>query len=131
MRLRNGEVSQEDWCILPLRDPSKRNEQEFADALRLFYDKASVVQYNFDHLKVLNSPIPLINAIHSNSVAASAKPDDAGGLILSFILQLELRSCSLSIYGNKWGYAMEQQEHFRIFCTKKVINPQACLLLSL
>ena len=81
LHLRDGNVTQADWQLLLQRDPSKvSNRSDFADALRLFYDKESVAQYNIGKLRSLGEPIAHINAIHSNSVAATSKADDAGGL---------------------------------------------------
>ncbi len=54
--------------------------EEFSDAVRLFYTKESVAEYNFNKLKTLGTPTARINAVHSSAVAASAKSDDAGGL---------------------------------------------------
>ena len=45
----------------------------------MFYDKQSVAEYNIQKLQSLNKPIACINAIH-NSLASTAKPDEAGGL---------------------------------------------------
>ena len=53
------------------------NREDFANAIRLFYDKQSVAEYNIQKLQSLNKPIARINAIHNNSLA---KPDEAGGL---------------------------------------------------
>ena len=39
-----------------------------------------MAEYNYDKLHTFGSPIAAIQAIHSDTVAASAKPDDAGGL---------------------------------------------------
>ena len=57
-----------------------KNRDEFTDAIRLFYDKASVAEYNFQKLYSLHTPVAGLNAIHSDSAASSANPDDAGGL---------------------------------------------------
>lgn len=80
LRLRSGKITCEDWQVLLQQDPCKHNGEEFADVIRLFCDKASVAEYNLNCLRTLPSPLAHINAVHSNSVAAAAKPDDAGGL---------------------------------------------------
>ncbi len=81
MRLRNGTTTQEDWRMLLQRSPQQvSNCEEFSDAVRLDYDKASVAQYNLDKLQSLGEPIARISAIHSNTAAASASAEDAGGL---------------------------------------------------
>lgn len=59
------------------------------------YDKASVTQFNFDHFKALNSPIARINAIHNNSFAAAAKPDDTGDLYPVIFLSVGARTANL------------------------------------
>ena len=81
LRLRAGTVTHDDWQMLLARSPNKvTNCADFDDALRLFYDKESVAQYNMCKLESLDEPIARINAIHSNAAAASTKADDAGGL---------------------------------------------------
>ena len=81
MRLCDGTTTQEDWQMLLQRSPQQAsNCDDFADAVRLYYDRASVAQYNLDKLLSLGEPITRISAIHSNATAASAKAEDAGGL---------------------------------------------------
>ena len=80
MRLRNGQSTEDDWRKLLTRSPSTSNQAEFKDAVRLFFDKQSVAEYNYEKLKSLNTPIARISAKHSGTGAASAKSDDAGGL---------------------------------------------------
>lgn len=81
MRLHDGNIPQDDWQMLLQRAPNKAdNSSDFNEAIRLFYDKASVAQYNLTKLQALGAPIARVNAIHSNSEAASIKADDAGGL---------------------------------------------------
>ena len=63
------------------RSPNKANNSHLFDtAVRLFYDRLTVFQYNQDRLKALGRPIARINAIHSSPTAAAAQADDAGGL---------------------------------------------------
>ena len=81
LRLRDGNVTHEDWQTLLQRSPPHaNNEIEFADAIHLFYDCLSVTQFNQNKLSQLGSPIAAINAVHSNPIAAVAKAEDAGGL---------------------------------------------------
>ena len=61
------------------------NRDDFTDAIRLFYDKASVAEYNFQKLHSLHTPVARLNAIHSDNAASSANPDDAGGLHIIFL----------------------------------------------
>ena len=80
-RLCNGQTTIEDWETLLTRSPHKVvNQAAFSNCLRLFYDKKSVAEYNQSKLRELGTPIAQINALHSGSQAASASPDDAGGL---------------------------------------------------
>ena len=81
LRLRDAKVSCEDWEMLLERTPQRaKDSDKFDDAVRLFYDKSSVAEYNLTKLHCLKTPIARINAIHSDRSAASASPDDAGGL---------------------------------------------------
>lgn len=68
------------------------NKDDFADAVRLFYDKSSVAEYNLEKLHSLQSPVARINAIHSNRAASTAKPDDAGGLHPVIFLAISART---------------------------------------
>ena len=67
LRLRDGIITHDDWKILLEHIPQKaNNSSEFDDAIRLFYDKASVAEYNFKKLHSLKTPVARINAIHSH-----------------------------------------------------------------
>ena len=81
LKLRDGTVTHEDWQMLLQRDPNKvTNTAHFEDALHLYYDKQTVISFNTQKLLTLNKPIAMIKAIHNCTTAASAKPNDAGGL---------------------------------------------------
>ena len=81
LRLRDGNVTQEDWQTLLQRSPPHvNNEEKFTNAIHLFYDRLSVSQFNQDRLSKLGTPIAAINAVHSSPIAAAAKAEDAGGL---------------------------------------------------
>ena len=98
--LHDGIVTEEDWQLLLTRDPSKvTNHNEFNDAIRLFYDKQSVAEYNIQKLQSLGVPIAKINAVHSNSTAASAKADEAGGLYPVIFLAV---GASVMLTANLW-----------------------------
>lgn len=75
LRLRDGNVTCDDWQTLLLRDPSKvrNSSSEFQDAVHLFYDKKGFAEHNW---KLYNNQ--LLGSIHS-SPSAAAKSDDAGG----------------------------------------------------
>jgi len=66
--------------LLQCTPQQARNGDHFVDAIRLFYNKASVVEYTYQKLRGLQTPVARINAIHSESAASSANPDDGGGL---------------------------------------------------
>lgn len=52
LRLRDGSTTQEDWQMLLTRDPSIADDSgNFSDAVHLYYDKASVIQYNYSPLE--------------------------------------------------------------------------------
>ena len=81
LRLRSGEITEDDWRLLLSRSPNKANNSHLFDtAVRLFYDRLTVFQYNQDRLKALGRPIAMMTAIHSSPTAAAAQADDAGGL---------------------------------------------------
>ena len=73
LHLRNATVTHNDWKMLLECDPNKvDNHADFAKAIYLYYDKASVDQYNIQKLQELGTPIARINAIHSGAIAAAA-----------------------------------------------------------
>jgi hypothetical protein len=81
MRMRNGEVTEEDWKLL--LEHSKTNvpmDQFIDDAIRLYFDKKSVAEYNYEKLLQLGQPIAKIQAEHSGHGASAATSDQAGGL---------------------------------------------------
>ena len=81
MRLRDGDVTREDWQLLLKRSPPHADsEHEFTHAVHLFYDRLSVAQFNQDKLSKVGAPVAAINAVHSSPVAAATKAEDAGGL---------------------------------------------------
>ena len=81
LRLRDGNISHDDWQTLLKRSPPHAdNLQEFDNAVHLFYDRQSVAKFNFDKLSKLGTPVAAINAIHSSPAAAATKSEDAGGL---------------------------------------------------
>ena len=80
-RLRDGQTTEEDWAKLLTRTPTNASDaSRFDDAIHLFYNKDKVNFFNVTELNKLSTPIARINAIHSSSLAAAAKSDDAGGL---------------------------------------------------
>ena len=81
MRLRNGELSVEDWkhlmkqTLAETEDPSS-----FDDALHLFPSTAAVSEYNVAKLHANGEPVAMIKAVHSGPGASKVSADDAGGL---------------------------------------------------
>lgn len=81
MRLRNAEVSVDDWNHLMKQTPTKVQDiSSFASALHLYLTVEAVVEHNVTKLKDSKQPIATIKAIHTGVDAAKASPDDAGGL---------------------------------------------------
>ena len=67
--------------MLLQQDPDKvPNTADFKDALHLYYDKQTVISFNTQQLLTLNKPIAMVKTIHNCATAASAKPNDTGGL---------------------------------------------------
>ena len=100
LRLRNGCVTEDDWKLLLTRDPSKiHNSDDFKDAIRLFYDKENVARYNLEKLQSLPTPVAQIHAVHNNSSATCAKPDDAGGLYPTVFVAVDAR---VMLTANLW-----------------------------
>ena len=98
--LHDGIAAEEDWQLLLTRDPSKVNNcSDFDDAIRLFYDKQNVADFHMEKLQSLGVPIARINAMHSNSTAASTKADDAGGLYPVIFLSV---GASVMLTSNLW-----------------------------
>ena len=77
LRLRDGNIFHNDWQMLLQRSSLQVENSDFVDAIRLFYDRESVMKFK---LHTLGKPIALIKAIHSNATAANVKSDDEGGL---------------------------------------------------
>ena len=53
---------------------------QFTDAIRLYFDKKSVAEYNYEKLLEIDQPVAKIQAKHSGHGASAATSDDAGGL---------------------------------------------------
>ena len=81
LRLRNGEISENDWKLLLTRQPSQANNiDQFKTATRLFYTNEEVASFNYNSLLQLKQPIAKIEAKHSSSQAAKISPQDMYGL---------------------------------------------------
>ena len=81
LRLRNGEISENDWKLLLTRQPSQANNiDQLKTATRLFYTNEEVATFNYNSLLQLKQPIAKIDAKHSSSQAAKISPQDMYGL---------------------------------------------------
>ena len=54
--------------------------QWISDAIRLYFDKKSVAEYNYEKLLQIGQPLVKIQARHSGCGARAATSDEAGGL---------------------------------------------------
>ncbi len=81
LRLRNGEIIEDDWKHLMTRTPAQISDTfAFNDALRLFPTVEAVVEHNVSKLHVCGQPVATIKAVHSGPNASKGSSDDAGGL---------------------------------------------------
>ena len=81
MRLRNGELTVDDWKVLMKRTPAMvKNVTTFEHALHLFPAAAMVADYNTTKLRANTQPVAAIEAIHSGPSASKIPASDAGGL---------------------------------------------------
>ena len=53
---------------------------KFNDAIRLYFDKKSVAEYNYQKLLENGQPVAKIKAKHSGQGTSAAMSDEAGGL---------------------------------------------------
>ena len=51
MRMRDGKVTEEDWHLLLQHSPNNVYMVDFSAAIRLYFDKKSVAEYNYEKLK--------------------------------------------------------------------------------
>ena len=81
LRMRNGQVTTEDWKHLMDQTPSKvRDLTPFYTALHLHPTTEAVVEHNVSKLHSSGKPVATIKAVHTGANASKASPDDAGGL---------------------------------------------------
>ena len=82
-RLRNGEVTPDDWTTLMTRSVHQMSMEEqagFKDVLMLTSTHAAEAQLNEDALRRLGVPIARMEAVNSGPGAQTLKAEDAGGL---------------------------------------------------
>ena len=80
MRMRNGQVTEDDWKLLLQRSTTNVLMDEFNDAIGLYFDKKSVAQYNYQKLLKNGQPVAKFKAKHSGQGASAATSDESGGL---------------------------------------------------
>ena len=81
LRLRNCELTENDWNHLMTRTPAHIfNASNFDDALHLFPTVEAVVEHNINKLHGCGQPVATIKAVHTGANASKASADDAGGL---------------------------------------------------
>ena len=100
LRLRNAEVTIEDWNYLMTQTPtSVADLSPFASALRLHPTVEAVVEHNVAKLQASGQPIATIKAVHTGANAAKASPDDASGLEAVVCLA---KSARIMLTSNLW-----------------------------
>ena len=81
MRLRDAEVSVDDWNYLMKQTPTKVQDlSSFANALHLYPTVEAVVEHNVAKLREVSHPIATIMAVYTGVGVAKASSDDVGGL---------------------------------------------------
>ncbi len=100
LRLRNAEVTDQDWEELMKQTPTNVQDlKPFANALHLYPTVEAVVEYNIAKLKDSAQPIATIKAVHTGANAAKASPDDASGLEAVVCLA---KSARVMLTSNLW-----------------------------
>ena len=100
MRMRNGKVTEEDWQLLLQHSTTNVPMDQFTDAIRLYFDKKSVAEYNYEKLLQIGQPVAKIQAKHSGHGASAATSDDAGGLEAVLFLS---RKAEVMLTCNLWA----------------------------
>lgn len=81
LRLRDGQVTEDDWRHFMSRTPAQVSDlSPFTAALRLFPTTEAVLEHNVSKLYAIGQPIATIKAVHTGPNAAKASSDDASGL---------------------------------------------------
>ena len=87
MRIRNGQVTEYDWKLLLQRSTKNVLMDEFNDAIRLYFDKKSVAEYNYQKLLENGQPVAKFKANHSGHGASAAIS----------VKQVDWKQCSSSL----------------------------------
>ncbi|XP_028394466.1 uncharacterized protein LOC114518659 [Dendronephthya gigantea] len=77
MRMRDGQVTEMDWRLLIQHSRPNVSMDQFSDAIRLYFDKKSVAEYNYEKLLEIGQPLVKIQARHSGRGASAATSDEA------------------------------------------------------
>ena len=81
LRLRNGQVQEDDWKLLMTRSIAHISDASlFANAPRLFPTIEAVCEFNLVKLNSLSHPVATIKAVHSGPNASKASSVEASGL---------------------------------------------------
>ena len=81
LRLRNAELTVEDWKYLMTRTAGEVGDtKSFDEALRLYPTIEAVAEHNVAKLRASGQPIAVLRAVHTGPGASKATLDDAGGL---------------------------------------------------
>ena len=81
LRLRNCEVTKEDWRILMTRTPAQVSDvSNFSSGVHLFPTIEAVAEHNVQKLHGCGQPVATIKAVHTGPNSSKASTDDAGGL---------------------------------------------------
>ena len=101
LRLRDGETTINDWKTLTTRltDSPNVDNRQFLDATFLLPRKADVDEVNYNKLRTLNSPIAIINAVHTGRNASKANSNIAKGLEARLLLA---RGARIMLRANLW-----------------------------
>ena len=73
-------MTEEDWMLLLEHSTTKVPMDQFTDAVRLYFDKKSVAEYNYTKLLELGQPVAKKEAKHFGCGASAGTSDEAGGL---------------------------------------------------
>ena len=104
LRLRDGQVTQDDWRHLMNRTPAQLQDlSPFTTALHLFPTTEAVVEHNVSKLHALGQPIATIKAVHTGPNASKASSDDAAGLEPIICLRCSCDAILQSVGGHGIG----------------------------
>ena len=73
--MRDGKVTEYDWHLLLQHSPNNVDMVEFSAGIRLYFDKKSVAEYNYEKLKSTGQPVAKIQEKQSGHGASAAKSE--------------------------------------------------------